>query len=327
MYLVSSAGIKGLGVFATKLIPRGTRIISERPAFGIRHDQGPGDVYLAFRLLRDNDRAKVLELSGHATKKLELMRWVHVLWYTARSGGFPSLRSLQQHKALLNIFRSNAFSLNSGSRFSQAIFPQIARMNHTCIPNAQANFNDQTDRMNVHALRDIVPEEEITLCYLDDAGEMWRQGREQNLASYGFKCDCPICDIYDPAADKSAERRLDIMNTMLQIRDMPEEKRSKAVELEALMKIIELMRKEGVAGRELAARYFGAAQMNKELGELDQALKCAEEGLRVDEYSLGTDHTTYWKDLGQVNEYRTLLQARGPQVESLTAPMPMAAHS
>ena len=125
MYTIRSAGIKGLGVFANTLIPRGTRIFSERPLLAIRQDQDAGQIFAASRLLSVEDRARLLGLSHHVTKELSLIRWTQALKYTISqtifallgrirtSGGgvaFPDWR-LGDHVHMLSIFRSNAFNL------------------------------------------------------------------------------------------------------------------------------------------------------------------------------------------------------------------------
>jgi hypothetical protein len=311
MFQIRSAGIKGLGVFATKHIQRGTRIFSERPLFGIRYDQNPQDVYPEFKLLSRDDRDKVLKLSNIATKRLEIMRWMHALWYTAISGAPSMITGLKEHKTLLSIFRSNAFSLNNDSKFEQAIFPSIARLNHECIPNAQANFNDQSETMNVQALRDITPDEEITLSYLDDVGEVTTPERQERLESYGFECNCAICDSGTPAAKASKFRRSSMNAVLRELANIPNSSKKadrKSHQLLQLIRVIAIMRKEGLVGRELAARYFVAAKWCAELGKPERATEYAMKGLEIDEYALGLDHKTYWDDLAKVNEYRILVQ-------------------
>ncbi|KIW00701.1 uncharacterized protein PV09_07687 [Verruconis gallopava] len=314
MHKVRAAGSKGLGVFATKLIPRGTRIFAERPIFGIRNGQGPKDIYPAFLALNHADRATVLGLSSHATHRLEFLRWVHVARYTLSSWTAPSITSLREHKTLLNVFRSNAFSLNADSEYAQAIFPRIARLNHECVPNAQANFNDQANAMHVHTLRDVQPHEEITLSYLDDSGEMKTLDRQQKLESYGFVCACPICAEGQPSASDSAKRRQAIDRVMESLSErvsQQETQASRSHELEALMEIIELMRAEGLVGRELAARYFAAAEWHMELGDLQGAVVCATKGLEIDQYALGEDHETYVQNQAKVAGYTEALAAMG----------------
>jgi hypothetical protein len=312
MISVRTAGLKGLGVFATTNIPRGTRIFAEQPVFGIRSDQGPKHVYPAFKALKSDVKATIRALSSHTTKELGLMRWMHVLWYTVSTLTVPRIKGLRRHKRLLDIFRSNAFSLNKESRFEQAIFPDIARLNHECIPNSQANFNDKAEAMHVHTIRDIRVDEELTLSYLDDAGEMNTVARQEKLESYGFVCGCPICTIGSPDAINSVARRqamLDVTNALSDTTSQVPDASGKGLELKALLKIMALMKSEGLVGRELAARYAVAAEWHHELGETEKAHNCGSEGLDIDAYVLGLDHETYLQNKVKVEGYGRQLQS------------------
>jgi hypothetical protein len=211
------------------------------------------------------------------------------------------------------------------SNFSQGIFPQIARLNHECVPNAQANFNDQTGSLNVHALRDIPSEQEVTLSYLDDAGDMSRAERQQSLDPYGFSCACKICQEGHLGAQESDKRRDAINRVALSVAqesDHQEKEPNRARELEALLGIIELMRQEGLVGRELAARYFAAAEWCMELRDMKMAVKCAEKGREIDEYVLGTDHETCRKNGLKVREYELLLEASRLESHHANNPTP-----
>jgi hypothetical protein len=313
MFEVRSAGIKGLGIFATTTIKRGTRILAERPVFGIHHDQKPKDVYPSFRKLSASDRVSVLGLSAHATRELALLRWTHVIWYSLASSMLPTISRLREHKTILDIFRSNAFSLNATSRYSEAIFPRIARLNHECIPNSQANFDDKADAMHVHALRDITDQEEITLSYLDDDGQMTTSERHRMLQPYGFVCACPICTKGSLQAMRSIERRQAMYEATRGLQGEGNgraETPSRNSELQVLLKIIELMLREGLVGRELSARYLVAADWHYELKDLAGALECALRGLKVDEYTVGKDSLLYCTSEASVHRYHALLHAK-----------------
>lgn len=321
MFEVRNAGVKGLGVFATSLIPRGTRIFSERPLLGIRYDQSSGDVYPAFRSLSVNDRGKLLSLSGHRTRNIGALRWSYVVWYTLLEGwqnlvgrkGWirPTRRSLVEHNTLLNIFRTNNFALNAGSKMSQAIFPRIARLNHSCVPNVQGGFNDEVGKLHVHALRDINAGTELTLSYLDDGG-MLRAERAEKLETYGFDCGCAICNGETVLGQESEARREKIrqtISTYAQEQGVEGGERGQTKELGAIMEVIRLMREEGFVGREVTGMYFEAARLNGAMGEKEEALRCAEEGLKMDERCLGNDHKMYRESLVKVEEYRKALEA------------------
>ncbi|KDR82823.1 hypothetical protein GALMADRAFT_1348489 [Galerina marginata CBS 339.88] len=93
-------------------------------------------------------------------------------------------------------FGNNNFAIHSHlTTIGHGVFPIASRLfNHSCLPNAAAKYSlspTQSIVMDVVALRDILPGEEICLPYLDPA---LLQAREQILElSYGFKCGCPSC--------------------------------------------------------------------------------------------------------------------------------------
>lgn len=131
----------------------------------------PATLYWATRRLSLEDETRLLKLPSHATKAMAVMRWNQAFWYVLRQTwsdlrvkldgngegtlSMPRLHSIKEHVAVLNIFRSNAFNLGSTSRFQQAIFARISRINHSCTPNAQGNFHEVLSKFNVHAIRDV----------------------------------------------------------------------------------------------------------------------------------------------------------------------------
>lgn len=267
MYEVRSAGIKGLGVFATSLIPRGTRIFSERPLLALRQDQDAEHIFAASRLLSAEDRAKLMGLSHYASKEALIIRWSQALGYTLKQtflaivgrigspGGGGAGFGLTGHVRALSIFRSNSFNLGSGSIFRQALFPNIARINHSCVPNAQGSFHDEMGKFNVHATRDIGADEELTLSYLHERGAV-RESRQRRLfEGYGFSCDCPACDLRLESGRNGEEGRMQLQKVLGEYAVSVSESRveSPEKELEMIRQFIRLLEGEGIAGRELAS--------------------------------------------------------------------------
>ena len=269
MYEVRSAGLKGLGVFAKSSIPRGTRILSERPLLAIRQDQGPEQIFAASRLLSAKDRAKLLALSHYATKEYLLIRWSQALKYTVkktilailgrissprgRGATFPGL-GLKGHVVALSIFRSNSFNLGPSSMFRQALFASISRINHSCVPNAQGSFQEEVGKFNVHATRDIGVDEELTLNYLQESGAVRRSRQSRLLDRYGFICNCPACDVDLESGRKGESRRLELHQALGEYAEFVTQSGLENPKKEVVMikKLIELLEADGVAGRELA---------------------------------------------------------------------------
>jgi hypothetical protein len=266
MYEIRTAGLKGLGVFSKSFIPRGTRIFSEKPLLAIQPGQNAGDIYFASRLLSPEDKRRLLGLSVHVTKGLSFLRWGQATWYTltymiseifgrkgSREGriGWPNP---QEHVTVLNIFRNNAFNLGSSSKYQQAVFPRISRVNHSCVPNAQGNFHAGMGRFNVHATRDIEKDEEVTLNYLQELGAGREKRQERLVGGYGFECECPACDMKLESARRGEKRRLKMHEELAKYIEGMTSGAAPGLEaeLEAVQRFIRLLEGEGIAGRELS---------------------------------------------------------------------------
>ncbi|KAJ7505311.1 hypothetical protein B0H11DRAFT_415136 [Mycena galericulata] len=127
-----------------------------------------------------------------------------------------------QVRALHARFGNNNFVVHSHlTTVAHGVFPRASRLfNHACLPNAAAKYiftPAEAPRMEVVALRDIAPGEEICLPYLDPALLQTRQQIFQ--LSYGFECRCASCLFFenvgpipippaDPAQREDLARRL-----------------------------------------------------------------------------------------------------------------------
>ncbi|KAH7407779.1 hypothetical protein BKA64DRAFT_430273 [Cadophora sp. MPI-SDFR-AT-0126] len=318
MIEVRSAGVKGLGVFAKKLIPRGTRIFSERPLLTV-HGQDASTLYPAIKLLNTKDRDALMALTSFRDRELDLMRWSVVLVHTAQNtlaAAFRALvgkkgfaqatakNSLADHVEALSIFRSNAF--NIGPKLGTSLFPRIARINHSCLPNAQGNFHEPLGKFNVHATRDIRPGEEVSLNYLLETGAL-RHVRVENLSKgYGFDCACPACDMSGKRGKDGEEKRVAMIDVLKAFVEQPMAGNitDKEAELETMKAFIELYESEGIAGRELSNLYLKAAEINFEMKNLKDGLVYAARAVRLDRDTFGEDHPDYKKSVEIVNTFK-----------------------
>lgn len=79
-------------------------------------------------------------------------------------------------------------------------------MNHDCRPNAHYYFDPHTLTQHVHALRTIIPGEELTISYIDPT-----QSTAERLAalklSWGFPCSCAACTA-SPAPKAASDARI-----------------------------------------------------------------------------------------------------------------------
>ncbi|KAJ5051620.1 uncharacterized protein L3040_001395 [Drepanopeziza brunnea f. sp. 'multigermtubi'] len=333
MHEVRVVSGKGLGVFATKFIPRGTRIFSERPLLSITHQEDSSHIYSAAKRLATKDRAELMRLSFHTNKELEATRRSAALLFTVKSTIATALHafsrgakattvppnegldSIADHVAVLNIFRSNAFRLGLGQGqtaegISHAVFAGISRINHSCVPNAQANWHGILERFNVHATRDIEVAEEVSLAYLPENGDL-RETRMKRLSDgYGFECGCPACDLSKARGRKGEERRVAVkklIETYALNMMRPGAVKAQDGELKTIMAWIEMYESEGIAGRELASLYDAAVSILMDQCKHKEALVLAGLSLQLSEDCVGKDHPEVLKSRQTIAQLRYFL--------------------
>jgi hypothetical protein len=144
-------------------------------------------------------------------------------------------------------------------------------MNHDCRPNAHYFFDPKTMVQHVHALRTLMPGEEISISYIDPAQE--REDRLKSLhLSWGFDCSCSACTQPRPQTDASDER-------LEQIADLREELEDYTSESEATPGMAELVislyEQERLYGPISEAYAFAAKEYNG-VGDLWKSQKYAQ---------------------------------------------------
>ncbi|CAI6339158.1 unnamed protein product [Periconia digitata] len=204
-YIVLPSKGKGLGVFARTNLPAGTIILRETPILTIPPPiikKGAGypmpaissAVRAEFRNLPSSSQSEILTLHHHAfpgePEKGE--GWTDILGY---------------------IFRTNAY--NTGTNIG--LFPRIARINHSCRPNAAYTWNARSGQRIVYASRAIEAGEEISDSYISLL--LPRAERRKRLARYGFECTCEACSLAGKKLKESDDRRMEIASAFKMLED------------------------------------------------------------------------------------------------------------
>ncbi|CAG8957140.1 hypothetical protein HYFRA_00009341 [Hymenoscyphus fraxineus] len=155
----------GKGIFANQDIPKFTRIICEVPTIDLRKKYlSTANVKVAFESLPANRKSAVMDL--------------HFDFSDSENATPLSL-----------IFDQNAMDTDRG----RVLCTTVARINHSCLPNAMGNMNWLTHCYTVQVLHDIVEGEEITINYIDV--ELPKEQRDARLkAIWNFECRCLLCD-------------------------------------------------------------------------------------------------------------------------------------
>lgn len=178
----------GLGCVALTDVPRGTRLLAERPLTL----EGPG-------LLAIEKTVAALSAAEHAT--------FFDLAQDAALFGESTPKSIE------GIIGTNGipFTAADGREFG-AIFPRAARINHSCDANAIYAWHDGLRRLTVHAARPIRRGEEITFNYsCFDRVFCPRDERRRRLReNFGFACACRKCALTGAALAASEARIAEI---------------------------------------------------------------------------------------------------------------------
>ena len=189
----------GLGVFATRAIPRGMLIFSEQPLFTQRPPPA-----------RTN--STIMAALAHRTREEQRQ-------YFALSNAYKYPRP--GHGALLpalGIFETNAFPCDTSEPSeniprhahepADGVFLRAARFNHSCRPNVAHTWDVAAREMVFRALRDIAHGEELCVNYegVDVLGTR-KQRRAEALEAFGFVCACDACALEEEEGEERDRRR------------------------------------------------------------------------------------------------------------------------
>ncbi|CAF3542590.1 unnamed protein product [Fusarium graminearum] len=174
---------KGQGLIATRKIPKGTRILSEKAIIRVP------EIF-----------ANIAAVSASIGRQVDSLPPDQREAFLSMCNIYPSDDDTSPY---LGIVRSNGLPMDFGS----GVFLQASRINHACDNNAQKDYNEGIKRHTVHALRDIEEGEEITITYLGILKN--RRTRQQALRTkFMFTCTCNLCSLPDDLSAES-DRRLD----------------------------------------------------------------------------------------------------------------------
>jgi len=96
-------------------------------------------------------------------------------------------------KTLNGILGTNAIVRGDRAAFGDCVVCKtISRFNHSCIPNIEQSWNEDTFKLELYACIDIPAGDELCLYYTDLRAT--RSDRAEHLLNhYRFQCDCPAC--------------------------------------------------------------------------------------------------------------------------------------
>lgn len=213
LYKSSPSPGKGIGLFATEFIPKGTTIFKEKtvltcPTQGRLDANDLQNIFDQVVSLSPQLQYGVLSLAGKVpvlAAKTPLM-----VYYRAMlrqdvfhpDGSRLSWREHSKIQKVIRVFYTNAaavYEKSSGWQWfwkqrsvGDGLFLTFSRMNHSCEPNADWNTTSSPGVMTVWAGQDIQPDDEITISYIGGINQPVEK-RRKRLAQWGFVCQCTKC--------------------------------------------------------------------------------------------------------------------------------------
>ncbi|KAL8397147.1 hypothetical protein RB594_004021 [Gaeumannomyces avenae] len=183
-YTVVAIPGKGKGVVARRFVPAGEVIMVDHPAviasMDFPHAVGPED---GRRLL------------GSAIGQLPVRREVLALTRGGGGGGGGGgeggAGDGEGEGVVERIMRANTFGVEIEGELYMGLYTNISRVNHACNPNGFTRFHPTDLTMDVSAVRDIQPYEEITISYIPLG--LTSQARAWSIRDWGFECACALC--------------------------------------------------------------------------------------------------------------------------------------
>lgn len=112
-----------------------------------------------------------------------------------RNAFFQLSNVYSEEEEVEGIFKTNSFDMTcEGDERASGMYLAIARLNHSCRPNAQQTHIPSTKEEVLYATRHIKRGEEICDCYIELRQS--KEDRQRELKKlYRFTCCCPSCEL------------------------------------------------------------------------------------------------------------------------------------
>ncbi|KAH7084582.1 hypothetical protein FB567DRAFT_561559 [Paraphoma chrysanthemicola] len=269
-YIVHPSAGKGLGMFATHDLEAGDIIMRETPPLKIIPPE--------FIKNSGYPMSEVTKLVRREFEKLSKQEQDEIMSLTYH-GTTAEIATVDK---LGIIFRTNAY--NSGTEIG--LFPKIARINHSCRPNASYYWSDKLNKRIVFVYRKIEKGEEIFVSYIPLL--MTQEERQKRLDRYGFKCTCDACSQEREAKAASDERRNTIQKAFVDFEPQltltpPKTQKGRQQarkNAKASLQLIELLHQEGLTDY-FAKAYRTAAFCHARVQDWEPAAIWANKGYEL----------------------------------------------
>ena len=214
---------KGLGVLAARDVRPGETLLDEAPLARLPFRYDCTQLRQCIAALSREARARFFELS-HAVPRYGKLKEVYGVWQTNAlplGSGVEETPRPERPGSAADDTTSRAVGRERGvaslASDEGGIFPTIARVNHSCVPNARYEWDEGGGRMRLVAMDHVCEGGEITITYGADVSidprvsvaspvPLTREERRQRLwDKFGFVCTCAGCCEGDGDARAAAE--------------------------------------------------------------------------------------------------------------------------
>jgi hypothetical protein len=197
---------RGIGLFAVRKIPVGTRIICEAPLLKISKNNFALTLK-AYCGLSPKQKKIYDSLHAYAPPDLDLEKKIP---QDLREAGDQD--AIARHVRVMSIFCANDFLL--ANQHALGVFETVSRINHSCVPNVHFSNNAELNgKETVHAACDIEEGQELLANYIGGRSNYWCTGERQEYLffHYGFWCQCDACSGAIEDSDVHRQRLHDIV--------------------------------------------------------------------------------------------------------------------
>nr|CDP26761.1 Putative protein of unknown function [Podospora anserina S mat+] len=96
-----------------------------------------------------------------------------------------------------SIIQTNSFQMDLSTKAPEGghhygNWPEVSRFNHDCRPNVVFQINPKTLQHVTTVVREVKPDEELTISYLDQM-DMTENRKMRAFHAWGFDCSCAVC--------------------------------------------------------------------------------------------------------------------------------------
>ena len=182
--------LHGTGLATTQNLQSGDEIIAEKPLLrihGLEDDTTDATINKLLRKIRNLDQSQKQELIYLVKRYDADFEGMELPAFTERLGH-------PDDKMKDTLIRATKIALfpPASKRWNNSAWlcPYLYRLNHSCIPNAEASWDTSKQRIILKAIRPIQKDTEITISYINQF-----RSRKRRYRKLGFKCNCAACKL------------------------------------------------------------------------------------------------------------------------------------